>query len=137
MKKNDENKYLGIVSGVIITFFLVWFFAGYFDKKKKLSSENIAYAITEISEHYSGSYGIGGYKYFIYIKGNKYKGSISLGYNSYIRDKPGKYNYYVGKNYLVKFSKDNPKYNELLFDKPVSDSLLQCCRTDIWDELPF
>ena len=122
-------KYLKLIIPLFITIvFAIWVVL---DRKKHLVEESAVYAIGEI-------YNINIYqsKYFEYqffdgkaIRKSRflYKGAKS---RSFLRK------HYIGKKYLIRFSKEKPIYSEILLSKRVpkeySDSIKY-----VWDKPPF
>lgn len=133
--KNQSFKTL--LSALPLILFAIWFFIGNRERKKLLSSSEIGYVIVEINSWTPGAKTSSSLVYRFQFEKEEYEGKYSPGYNTYIKDKPGKYNYYIGKKFLAKFSKQKPKYSDLLWHKPVPDSLVECCRYRVWDKPPF
>lgn len=123
------------VSILIIT--ITYFYFGNKKRTKLLESNNVGFAISNIDSWSSGSKMSSWLDYSFVYKGEKFEGNYTPNYNGEVKNKAGEYNYFINKNFLVKFSLKAPRFNELLWNKPVPNDLLECCINDVWNELPF
>lgn len=123
---------LEIISGLIILGVTCYLYFGIKDRNKVLDDNSkISYAIGEIVEILPGGRMSRSLKYEYGIERvSGVAGTENTEFNI-----PGGYESYLGKYFIVKFSKDN-RYSELLWGEPVSDSLVKCCFGQSWNEIP-
>lgn len=129
---------LEILSGLFIVIAVLYFVFGYKERKEFLSKkEFISHTIGTIESINYGVRVAPWYNYSFFVKRNKKKGNYSLIDNKLRENSRKEQVSYIGKSFLVKFSKEKPKYNELLWEKPAPDSLVKCCKHQVWEEPPF
>ncbi len=106
------------------------------DREQYLSDEkNIGFAIGEIIDFEIGSRVP---PWFTYIF-NSGKGVTEGSYDLYDSLRNASMTYqksFIGRKFLVKFSKEKPKYNEMYLDRPIPDSLMNCSDC-VWSKPPF
>jgi hypothetical protein len=102
-------------------------------RRESLAGE-INYTIGEIKEYKIGPKS----RMFIYnfeIDLNKIEGHFSID-EKFRKKYDFKMKPFIGKKFLVKYSVDKPKFNEMYINKPIPDSLLNC-KFCIWSKPPF
>ncbi len=112
-----------------------YFFFGIKERTEMLEG-NTVYTIAKITSVVFGPRTAPAYTFTFKYNKKSYESVFSLAGNSLRSASKKIRNEKIGKHYLVKFSTLKPKYNELILDKIVSDSLVNCCFGDSWDEIP-
>ena len=75
--------------------------------------------------------------YVFYVEGNKREGRYDIPnkLSQTINEETAR-NKYFGRKFVVKYSREKPKYNFLFLNKPIPDSL-ENCKSCKWKEPPF
>ena len=137
MKTMRLLKILKITLSVfIIALILIYFHRLYSDRQEALN-ENYCFVIVQINSIEYGSRTAPVYLYDLYFNNKIYKGVFSLAGNKLRESTKTERNSLIGNNYLAKVSRVKPKFNELLIDKHVPDSLVECCKYYVWNKPPF
>lgn len=129
-----KKKVLNITIIIIIILFIAYLFWGVNDREKHLSGK-IQYKVGEIIEYDRGANVSPWFTYKFYINDKVYKGQHGID-DSLISLNNSELRKFIGNRYLVKYSIEKPIYNELLFNKPIVDSLKDCIECS-WRNLPF
>jgi len=130
--------YQEILSGLGILIFAIALYSGwqkkYYIDKKMAIPENTSFTIGKVTSIQPGGRMSRRLNYHFFEEKIESRDASDSSEFSF----KGKYDAFVGKYYLIKFLKEDPEYsNELLFKKRVPDSLVKCCRYDIWEKPPF
>ena len=140
-----KNSYVNIdkTNLVLITIMLiaVIFFVNRCSKRVEIdeTKENLLYTIGKVNSFRSG-FKTSNNLYYVYTDdgSNVIKGRHSLTSDSLVnREKWYFEDNYFGKYFLVEFSTEYSWYTNLFLDKPVPDSLVQCCKNKVWKTPPF
>ena len=118
----------------------IYFINGYYVRKSiDETKENLLYTIGKVNG-FRSLFRTSNNLYYVYTDdgSNVIKGRHSLTSDSLVnREKWYFEDNYFGKYFLVEFSTEYSWYTNLFLDKPVPDSLVQCCKNKVWKTPPF
>lgn len=133
---NNKKQTFNIVMIIIVIIIGFYIYFSSESREKQLSDKtNTRFAIGKIIDFEIGAR-VPPWFTYTFNTGN---GTAEGRYNLYDSLRNASMTYqksFIGKKFLVKFSLENPKYNEMYMNKSISDSLLNC-NTCIWDKPPF
>ena len=127
-KRVHKEKLFNIISILIFTFVVAFFYIRKSKREKFLSSNDVMYSIGKITGVQTGAKVSPWFVYEFYngkdfeISQKYLPDSLSSKYSSIIKKE------YVGKKYLIKYSIEQPIYNEIYLNKPIEDSLTNCLK---------
>ncbi|MCG2430761.1 hypothetical protein [Aequorivita xiaoshiensis] len=136
MRKNN-NIYKIIILMVIVSV-LLYYFIGANLRQNSLKAENVNFTIAEIKDVEYGARVAPWFNFQFYANDNKIiEGKYHLSKNKQLSVQDyDSLKRYIGKKYIVKYSKKNPSFNEIYLQKQVPDSLYNCVGCQ-WDKMPY
>lgn len=135
--KRIINKWLTEI--ILVSLFIVtgiYMVVNNMERNYSLNKAEVGYSIGKITGVKYGAKTGYSFLYEFYIEQNLFEGSMFV--ENELNRKGKEYlKTLIGNYYLVKYSKENTKYNELLTNKIVSDSLIDNCLKSSWNTPPF
>lgn len=134
-KRNNIYK---IIILIIIVGVLLYYFIGTNHRQDSLKDENVNFTIAEIKDVEYGARVAPWFNFQFYADDNEIiEGKYDLSKNKQLSVQDyDSLKKYIGKKYIVKYSKKYPAFNEIYLQKLVPDSLYDCigCK---WDKMPY
>jgi len=129
-----------ITASIVMLFVLIscgiFFYLGNRDRNTYLNNKPVLYGIGTIVEFQRGAKVAPWFTYEFFYGEDKYIGKLPITSELRKLNNSVIQNRFIGRKFLVKFSLNKPKYNEMDITKPIPDSLLGCVKCN-WEISPF